>query len=228
MRILLVEDEAVPAGLLAKGLREHAYVVDVAGDGHEALERALVNDYDVIVLDLMLPGIDGLEVCRRLRDRRVSTPILMLTARGGVEERVEGLDAGADDYLPKPFHFPELLARVRALLRRGPALGDTELRVDDLTADTRTRQVQRDGRHIELTTKEYTLLTFLMRRHGEVVTRSDIIDHVWDDNFDPVSNVIDVYVQRLRRKVDDGHERKLIHTRRGAGYVMEPRANGIE
>jgi DNA-binding response OmpR family regulator len=222
MRLLVVEDDAVAAAVLARGLREHAYVVDVADDGRTALDRALVNAYDLIVLDLLLPGIDGLEVCRRLRARRIAVPILMLTARGGIDERVEGLDAGADDYLPKPFHFPELLARVRALLRRGPALEPTVLRVDDLAIDTRTRHVERNRQVIQLTTKEYTLLAYLARRQGEIVTRADITDHVWDENFDPMSNVIDVYVRRLRRKVDDGHLRKLIHTRRGAGYVMAP------
>jgi DNA-binding response OmpR family regulator len=226
MRLLVVEDEPVAAAVLAKGLREHAYAVDVAGDGRAALEHALVNEYDLIVLDILLPGIDGLEVCRRLRERGVAVPILMLTARGGVEDRVEGLDAGADDYLPKPFHLPELLARVRALLRRGPALGPSVLRAADLTIDIRTRRVERSGQPIQLTTKEYTLLVYLVRRQGQVVTRGDVSEHVWDDNFDPMSNVIDVYVQRLRRKIDDGHEQRLIQTRRGAGYVLAPDDNG--
>jgi heavy metal response regulator len=226
MRLLIVEDEPVAAALLAKGLREHAYVVDVATDGYTGLEHALVNEYDLIVLDVLLPGIDGLEVCRRLRGRGLAVPVLILTARGGVDERVEGLDAGADDYLLKPFHFSELLARVRALLRRGPVLSPNVLRVADLAIDTRARRVERNGRVIQLTTKEYTLLAYLTRRQGQIVTRADIIDHVWDDNFDPLSNVIDVYVQRLRRKIDDGHEKKLIHTRRGAGYVLTPNENG--
>ena len=222
MRLLVVEDEPVAAAVLAKGLREHAYAVDVTADGRAALEHALVNDYDLIVLDVLLPGIDGLEVCRRLRERRVAVPILMLTARGGVEHRVEGLDAGADDYLPKPFHLPELLARVRALLRRGPALGPSVVRVAELTIDTSTRRVERNGRAVQHTTKEYTLLVYMARRQGQVVTRGDISDHVWDENFDPMSNVIDVYVQRLRRKIDDGHPQRLIQTRRGAGYVLAP------
>jgi DNA-binding response OmpR family regulator len=222
MRLLIVEDESVAADLLAKGLREHAYVVDVAPDGRAGLDHAVLNDYDLIILDVLLPEIDGLEVCRRIRSRGLAVPILMLTARGGIDERVEGLDAGADDYLLKPFHFAELLARVRALLRRGPVLSPNVLRVADLAIDTRTRHVERNGRPIPLTTKEYTLLAYLTRRQNEIVTRSDIIDHVWDDNFDPLSNVIDVYIQRLRRKVDDGHEPKLIHTRRGAGYVLTP------
>ena len=220
MRLLVVEDEPTAAALLAKGLREHAYVVDIAPDGPAALEHAFLNAYDLIILDVLLPGMNGLEVCRRIRERRIATPILMLTARGGVEERVEGLDAGADDYLPKPYHFPELLARVRALLRRGPALEDTILAIDDLTIDTRTRSVQRGDRSVQLTAKEFTLLAYLARRKDQVITRSDIIEHVWDENFDPLSNVIEVYIQRLRRKVDDGHARKLIHTRRGAGYVL--------
>ena len=220
MRLLVVEDEPTAAALLAKGLREHAYVVDVTADGKAALEHAVLNEYDLIILDVLLPGIDGLEVCRRLRERRIAVPILMLTARGGVEQRVEGLDAGADDYLPKPFHLPELLARVRALLRRGPQLGPSVLTVADLTIDTRTRNVERNGQPVQLTTKEYTLLVYLARRQGHVVTRSDISEHVWDESFDPTSNVIDVYVQRLRRKVDDGHGQRLIRTRRGAGYVL--------
>ena len=220
MRLLVVEDEPIAATLLAKGLREHAYVVDIANDGRDALEHAFINTYDLILLDVLLPGANGLEVCRRIRERGLKVPILMLTARGGIEERVAGLDAGADDYLPKPFAFPELLARVRALLRRGPALNATVLAIADLEIDTRTRSVTRAGAPIQLTTKEYTLLAYLALRQGQVVTRSDIMEHVWDETFDPMSNVIEVYVQRLRRKVDDGHARKLIHTRRGAGYVL--------
>jgi DNA-binding response OmpR family regulator len=226
MRLLIVEDDSVAAELLAKGLRENAYAVDVAPDGPAALQRAMQFEYDLIVLDLLLPGIDGLEVCRRLRKRGIAVPVLMLTARSGLEERVAGLDAGADDYLPKPFHFSELLARVRALLRRGPVLGPSVQRVGDLSIDTRTRSVERNGRRIELTTKEYTLLAYLTRRQGQVVTRDDISEHVWDENFDPTSNVIDVYVQRLRRKIDDGHSDRLIHTRRGAGYVVESQLAG--
>ena len=220
MRILVVEDESAAAAVVAKGLREHAYVVDIASDGSSALERANINEYDLVILDVLLPGIDGLEVCRQLRAQRLTVPILMLTARGGFDERVEGLDAGADDYLPKPYHFPELLARVRALLRRGPVLGPSLLKVGDLAIDTRTRRVSRNAKEIQLTTKEYTLLAYLARRQGEIVTRADISEHVWDESFDPASNVIDVYVQRIRRKIDDGHSQKLIHTRRGAGYVL--------
>ena len=221
MRILVVEDEPVAAALLAKGLREHAYAVDVAADGASALEQAATNDYDVMILDVLLPGMNGLQLCSRLRAEGITVPILMLTARGGPDQRVEGLDAGADDYLPKPYHFPELLARVRALLRRGPALGSSILTVDDLTIDTRARRVERARRLIQLTTKEYTLLEYLARRQGDVVGRADIAEHVWDDSFDPVSNLIEVYVQRLRRKIDDGHPVKLLHTRRGAGYTLQ-------
>jgi DNA-binding response OmpR family regulator len=221
MRILVVEDERVAAEVLAKGLREHAYAVDVTGDGATALEQAGTNDYDLIILDILLPRINGLDVCSRLRAEGLSVPILMLTARGGPDQRVEGLDAGADDYLPKPYHFPELLARVRALLRRGPALTPSLLSLQDLTVDTRARRVERAGRAIALTTKEYTLLEYLLRRQGEVVGRADIAEHVWDDSFDPMSNLIEVYIQRLRRKIDHGQPVKLIRTQRGAGYSID-------
>jgi DNA-binding response OmpR family regulator len=220
MRILVVEDERDAAEVLAKGLREHAYAVDVAADGASAIEQASTNDYDLIVLDVLVPRINGLAVCRRLRADGVAVPILMLTARGEPEQRVQGLDAGADDYLPKPFHFPELLARVRALLRRGPVLTPSVLAYEDLTVDTRARRVERSGRPVQLTTKEYMLLEYLLRRQGEVVGRADIAEHVWDDSFDPMSNLIEVYIQRLRRKIDDGQSVKLIQTRRGAGYSL--------
>jgi two-component system copper resistance phosphate regulon response regulator CusR len=220
MRILVVEDEPVAATVLAKGLREHAYAVDVASDGTTAFEQATINDYDLMIVDVLLPGMNGLELCRRLRADGVTAPILMLTARGDPDQRVEGLDAGADDYLPKPYHFPELLARVRALLRRGPALASQVVEVDDLRIDTRARRVERAGRPVQLTTKEYALMEYLARRRGDVVGRADIAEHVWDDSFDPMSNLIEVYIQRLRRKVDDGHPIKLIHTRRGAGYTL--------
>jgi len=221
MRILVVEDERVAAEVLAKGLREHAYAVDVTADGAAALEQAGTNDYDLIILDILLPRINGLDVCNRLRAEGLSVPILMLTARGGPDQRVEGLDAGADDYLPKPYHFPELLARVRALLRRGPALTPSVLSFQDLTVNTRARRVERAGRAIALTTKEYTLLEYLLRRQGEVVGRADIAEHVWDDSFDPMSNLIEVYIQRLRRKIDHGEPVKLIRTQRGAGYSLD-------
>ena len=221
MRILVVEDEAVAAAVLAKGLREHSYAVDVAGDGDAAFEQATINDYDLLILDVLLPGMNGLELCGRLRTEGVVAPVLMLTARGEPDQRVEGLDAGADDYLAKPYHFPELLARVRALLRRGPALASPVIEIDDLTVDTQARRVQRAGRPIQLTTKEYGLLEYLARRRGEIVGRADIAEHVWDDSFDPMSNLIEVYVQRLRRKIDDDRDVKLIHTRRGSGYTLD-------
>ena len=228
MRILVVEDEPAAASVLAKGLREHAYAVDVAADGAAALEQISINDYDLILLDLMLPRVNGLDVCRRLRAEGAAVPILMLTARGGLEERVQGLDAGADDYLPKPYHFPELLARIRALLRRGPALAAAVLTVEDLSLDTRARSAERAGRQIQLTSKEFALLEYLARRQGEVVGRAEIAEHVWDDSFDPMSNLIEVYIQRLRRKVDDGHVVKLIRTRRGAGYTLEAAPDGSD
>jgi two-component system, OmpR family, copper resistance phosphate regulon response regulator CusR len=221
MRILVVEDEPVAAAVLARGLREHAYAVDIAADGTTALEQVGINDYDLLILDVLLPGIHGLDLCSRLRADGVTLPVLMLTARGGPDQRVEGLDAGADDYLAKPYHFPELLARVRALLRRGPALTSLVVRIEDLTIDPRARRVERAGRSIQLTTKEYALLEYLARRQGDVVGRADIAEHVWDDSFDPMSNLIEVYIQRLRRKIDDGHAVKLIHTRRGAGYTLD-------
>ena len=221
MRILVVEDEPVAAAVLAKGLREHAYAVDVAADGRAALEQVVASDYDLLILDVLMPGIDGLELCGRLRAGGVTAPILMLTARGEPDQRVEGLDAGADDYVSKPYHFPELLARIRALLRRGPAVAPSVLEVDDLRIDTRARRVERDGTAVQLTTKEYALLEYLARRRGDVVGRADIAEHVWDDSYDPLSNLIEVYLQRLRRKIDDGRAVRLIHTRRGAGYTLD-------
>jgi two-component system copper resistance phosphate regulon response regulator CusR len=220
MRILIVEDDPVAATVLAKGLREHTYAVDVAENGKQAVEQACVNEYDLIMLDVLMPGLNGLEVCRRLRADGINAPILILTARGEPDQRVEGLDVGADDYLAKPYHFPELLARVRALLRRGPALTPSVLSFHDLTVDTRARRVERAGSTIALTTKEYALLEYLLRRQGEVVGRADIAEHVWDDSFDPMSNLIEVYIQRLRRKIDDPHQVKLIRTQRGAGYSL--------
>ncbi len=221
MRILVVEDDAAAAAVLSKGLREHTYAVDLAADGSTALEQASISDYDLIVLDVLMPGINGLEVCRRLRAERIAAPILRLTARGEPDQRVEGLDVGADDYLAKPYHFPELLARIRALLRRGPALASSVLQIEDLRIDTRTRRVHRGDRSIQLTSKEYALLEYLARRQGDVVRRADIAEHVWDDSFDPLSNLIEVYIQRLRRKVDDDHRVKLLQTRRGAGYSLQ-------
>jgi DNA-binding response OmpR family regulator len=220
VRILLVEDEPSAAEMLAKGLREQTYAVDLASDGEVALEQAYLNDYDLIILDVMLPGKDGFEVCRQLRANGSAVPILMLTARDAVEDRIEGLDTGADDYLTKPFDFHELVARARALLRRGPALRPEIINIADLTIDTRARQVWRAGNLVELTAKEYALLEYLARHVNEVVSRADIAEHVWDESFDPFSNLIEVYIQRLRRKVDEDSSVKLIRTRRGEGYML--------
>ena len=206
--------------MLAKGLRGESYAVDVAGEGERALELASFNDYDLVILDVMLPGRDGFEVCRELRAGGSAVPVLMLTARDAVEDRVAGLDTGADDYLSKPFDFEELLARVRALLRRRPALLPAVIEVADLSIDTRARRVSRGGAPVELTAKEYALLEYLARRAGEVVPRADIAEHVWDETYDPFSKVIEVFIQRLRRKVDEGRGQKLIRTRRGEGYVL--------
>ncbi len=219
MRLLLVEDERDAARILAKGLREHSYAVDVAENGPDAMEKASINSYDLIILDILLPGIDGLEVCKRLRRAGSNVPILLLTARVGVSDRITGLDSGADDYLTKPFDFGELLARVRALLRRGSELHDTVLTVGDLTIDTRSHVVRRGGAAVSLTAKEYALLEYLARRKDEVVGRADISEHVWEETYDPFSNLIEVYVQRLRRKIDCGGS-PLLHTRRGEGYVL--------
>jgi DNA-binding response OmpR family regulator len=221
MRVLLVEDEPAAARMLAKGLREHAYAVDVAGDGDDAAVRLLTTDYDAVILDVMLPRRDGVSVAREARAAGLAVPILMLTARDAVEARIAGLDSGADDYLTKPFDFGELLARLRALIRRGmrPPLPE-QLAVGPLELDTRARQVQKSGQVIPLTTREYALLEFLARRAGQVVGRADIAEHVWDESYDPVSNVIDVYIQRLRRKIDDPNQASLIRTRRGEGYAL--------
>jgi two-component system copper resistance phosphate regulon response regulator CusR len=220
VRILLVEDEARVAGFIAKGLREQAYAVDIAGDGEQALYQAAVNQYDIVILDVMLPVKDGHTVCRELRASGFRTPILMLTARGAVDDRVEGLDSGADDYLAKPFDFKELLARLRALLRRPAALRPQVLRVADLTLNTASHAAARAGKPVGLTAKEYALLEFLVLNQGRVVGREQIGQHVWDENFDPLSNVIDVYIKRLRAKLDTGFSRRLIHTRRGEGYIL--------
>ena len=220
VRILLVEDEPAAAQMLAKGLREQTYAVDLAADGEVALYQASINDYDLILLDVNLPGKDGLEVCRELRADGLTVPVLMLTARDAVQDRVAGLDTGADDYLTKPYAFHELLARVRAILRRGPALSSDTIAVADLVIDQKARSVRRGGSVIQLTAKEYALLEYLARRADEVVGRADIAEHVWDENFDPFSNLIEVYIQRLRRKIDDNHSQKLLRTRRGEGYML--------
>jgi two-component system copper resistance phosphate regulon response regulator CusR len=226
MRILLVEDEQDAARMLAKGLREQAYAVDIAMDGSEALEKAAVNSYDLLLLDVMLPGVDGFEVCRSLRRQGLRAPILLLTARGGVGDRITGLDCGADDYLAKPFDFGELLARIRALLRRGAELKDTVLTLGDLSMDTRTHAVLRGRVAISLTAKEYALLEYLLTRKGDVVSRADISEHVWEESYDPFSNLIEVYVQRLRRKLEAPGGAPLLHTRRGEGYVLSLEEDG--
>jgi two-component system copper resistance phosphate regulon response regulator CusR len=228
VRILLVEDEVPAAKMLAKGLREDAYAVDVAMDGETALAQAGFTDYDLIILDIMLPRKDGFEVCRELRAAGSTAPILMLTARDAIEDRVAGLDTGADDYLVKPFDFEELLARARALLRRKEALYPQVIAVADLSVNTRSRRVSRGGMEIDLTAKEYALLEYLTRRAGEVIGRAEIAEHVWDENFDPFSKVIEVFIQRLRRKIDSGQSVKLIHTRRGEGYTLSDNGAGSD
>jgi len=218
MRILLVEDERSAARMIAKGLREHGNAVDVVGDGTAALQQATAGRYDMIVLDRMLPGTDGLDVCRALRAAGDAVPILLLTARDAVDDRIAGLDAGGDDYLTKPFHFGELLARIRALARRRALpLVPERLQRGGLVLDTRTQEVWLEGMRIDLTAREYALLEYLCQKEGAVISREEIAEHVWDNRYDPCSNVIDVYVQRLRRKLDRD-EQSWIQTRRGAGY----------
>ena len=222
MRLLLVEDDPDAARVLAKGLRERGYAVDVAGDGEIAIVQAATTDYDIVLLDVLLPKTDGFAACRAIRDSGCAVPILMLTARDSVESRIEGLDCGADDYLVKPFDFGELLARLRALIRRGrhPILPD-RLSAGSLVLDTRSRRVRLASRELSLTTKEYALLEYLVRRAGDVVSRGDIAEHVWDEHYDLLSNVVDVYIQRLRRKLDRPGADSWIRTRRGEGYQLE-------
>lgn len=221
MRVLLVEDEPTAALVLAKGLREQSYAVDVAADGDAAVFQVGTTDYAAVILDVMLPKRDGFAVCRTIRDSGSVVPILMLTARDAIEARIQGLDCGADDYLVKPFDFGELLARLRALVRRGrqPLLPE-RLTVGPLTIDTRSRHVRIRGNDVLLTAKEYALLEYFVRRAGDVVSRADISEHVWDEHHDPLSNVVDVYVQRLRRKLDRSGSESLIRTRRGEGYQL--------
>jgi DNA-binding response OmpR family regulator len=221
MRILVVDDDRRLSAVIKRGLLEEAYAVDLAYDGEEGEYMAEVNPYDLIILDIMLPGKDGIEICRDLRAKKVNTPILMLTAKDTVEDRVKGLDVGADDYLVKPFAFNELLARVRAMLRREGMSKSPELRVGDLTLDTLTRQVRRGERPVELTTKEYVILEYFMRHPNVVVTRTMIEEHAWDYDFDSLSNLVDVYIRRLRRKIDNEGEDSLIQTVRGAGYRLK-------
>ena len=221
MRILVVEDEKKIATFIRRGLKEEGYAVDLAYDGPQAHEMATTNDYNMLILDLMLPGEDGLSLCRRLRQEKISVPVLMLTAKDDLKWKVEGLDAGADDYLTKPFAFEELLARVRARLRKKGNEEVTGYKIGDLSLDLLKHRVERAGREIPMTSKEFGLLEFLMRNAGDVVTRTMIAEHVWDIHFDTSSNVIDVYINYLRTKIDGGHAKKLIQTVRGRGYVLK-------
>lgn len=220
MRLLVVEDDAQLGRTLARGLRDRSYAVDLVSDGDAALYSAAMNEYDVVILDVMLPRRDGLTVARTLRARGDGAPILMLTARDGVSDRVEGLDAGADDYLVKPFAFDELLARLRALTRRGARLMPTVIHVGTLAIDTRTQTLTKNGREVVLTSKEYALLEFFARNAGAMLTRAQITAHVWDDNHDPLGNGLEVYISRLRRLIDDGESASYIQTRRGRGYAF--------
>ena len=221
MRILVVEDERKVARFIERGLKEERFAVDVAADGEEGLFRAQSNDYDLIVLDVLMPKKDGFQVLRELRAAKCRARILMLTARDSVEDRVQGLEGGADDYLIKPFAFAEFLARVRALLRRGTEDGPVSLRALDLMMDLKTRKVTRGDKLVTLSAKEFGVLEYLLRHPGEVVTRTQLAEHVWDENFDSFSNVIDVTVYHLREKVDRGFQPALIHTVRGAGYMLK-------
>jgi two-component system copper resistance phosphate regulon response regulator CusR len=219
MRLLVVEDDPRLCAVLVRGLREAGYAVDTAGDGDAALYQTAINPYDAVILDVMIPGVDGFEVCRRLREDHSAVPVLMLTARDAIDDRIHGLDVGADDYLTKPFDFGELLARVRALLRRTPVVTSPTLQVADLSIDTASHRVRRGSEEIVLTSKEYSLLEYLARNAGRVISREEIAEHVWDEHFDRFSNLIEVYVNRLRRKVDRSDPR-LIITRRNEGYML--------
>lgn len=221
MKILLVEDEKKIANFIERGLKEERYVVDVAYDGEGALYLAGINQYDLIILDLMLPRMDGISVCEELRSKKTDTPVLMLTARSSVEDKVKGLNSGADDYLAKPFAFEELLARVRALLRRETKEKTAILRISDLELNQVTHEVKRIGKDIMLTSKEYAMLEYFMLHANQVVTRTMISEHVWNEGFDSFTNIIDVYVNFLRNKIDKGFKKKLMHTIRGAGYILK-------
>jgi len=222
MRVLLIEDDRKAAKLLARGLQEEGFVIDVALSGEEGEEQAAVNEYDVIVLDWLLPGKDGIAVCRALRARDISTPILMLTARDSLADRVNGLSTGADDYLTKPFAFAELLARIRALLRRSRLVRPAVLRAGDLALDPATRRVTRGGISIALTSKEYAILEVLMRSAGEIVSRTRLVERVWDEASDVIDNLVDAHVSHLRKKIDRGGSIPLLHTVRGFGYRLGP------
>ncbi len=219
MRLLLIEDDAKLSRLLVRGLREEGFAVDATIDGEDGAWRAVENEYDAVILDVNLPAMDGFAVLERVRSKGKRTPVLMLTARGALQDRVRGLNSGADDYLRKPFEFEELLARIHALLRRAAPEPDVCLRVADLVLDPRTREVTRGGRRVELTAKEFAILEYLLRHKGRVISRTTISEHVWDENFDAMSNVIDVTIYRLREKIH-AHGPPLVHTVRGAGYVV--------
>ena len=221
MRILVVEDERKIAQFIKRGLKEEGYAVDAGYDGEEGHFLATTNDYDAIILDVMLPKMDGIALCRKLREEKVTTPLIMLTAKGETHDKVSGLNSGADDYLTKPFDFEELLARVRAQLRKKERASATKLKVGDLEMDLLTHRITRAGQEIELTTKEYALLEFFMRDPGQVKTRTMIAEHVWDIHFDTDTNVIDVFVSYLRRKIDQGFKKKLLQTVRGRGYILK-------
>jgi len=222
MRILVIEDDAALSSFIRKGLEAEHHAVDTANDGEQGRAMALEFDYDLVVLDLNLPGVDGISILKSVRQRKTSLPVMILTARSRVEDRVQCLDTGADDYLVKPFSFLELSARARALLRRSHSPSESVLTVRDLSLDRVQRKVERAGRHIELTTKEFALLEYLMRNAGRRLTRPMIIEHVWNMNFDSTTDVVDVYINYLRRKVDDGFSPALIHTVRGVGYQISP------
>jgi len=221
MRVLIIEDEKKVADFIKRGLKEEGYATDVAYDGEQGHFLATTNDYDLIVLDLMLPKMDGVSLCKDLRRSKIYAPIIMLTAKDAIEDKVKGLDSGADDYMTKPFAFEELLARVRALLRKKDLKQTTRLQVNDLVLDTLAHKAYRAGKEIVLTAKEYALLEYLLRNTGIIVTRTMISEHVWDINFDTSTNVIDVYINYLRNKIDQGHKKKLINTLRGSGYVLK-------
>ncbi len=220
MRILVVEDDKRIAGFIQKGLKEEQHAVDVVHNGEDGEFWGGVNEYDLIILDIMLPKKNGIEVCRGLRDKKINTPIIMLTARDTVDDKVKGLDAGADDYLVKPFSFEELLARARALLRRTQSYKTQTLKVADLEVDPVTRKVSRAGKEITLSGKEYALLEYLLRNKGIVISETKIVEHVWDMNYDPMTNVVNVYIHHLRKKIDSGFDQKLLHTIRNSGYVI--------
>jgi DNA-binding response OmpR family regulator len=222
MKVLVIEDEKKIASFIRKGLEAAGFVLDISHHGDEGFTLAITRPYDAIVLDIMLPGKDGLSILRQLRDRKMSVPVILLTARSGLNERLEGLNLGADDYLPKPFFIEELIARLHAVIRRSSGAPQSLLQVEDLTVNLLTREVARAGREIALTAREFALLESLMRSPGRVLTRAQICEQVWEYNFDPGTNLVEVYVQRLRKKIDEGAAVKLIETIRGVGYRIRP------